>query len=247
MDIQKTPDVLPRQIYDISADLNHLDLTHSYGLFRRMTGLDGRPEVIIESATSPNARRWHEIEFHYKPGNLESTPKFALPHQPRLDWQMWFAALGSYQHNPWLISLLYRILQDEPAVLTLLDLSNRKAKAKPPKVVRALHYKYRFTEFGLVLANIQSYEDTNKMRNWWRRHYDQDYVPEVTMDDLKGIMINFGYLDKEGNNLKDPSSNENLEKILMILRKLSQNVPHHLLVQTLLLALFPLYWSLKKN
>ena len=32
------------------------------------------------------------------------------PHQPRLDWQMWFAALGSYQHDPWIIHLMYRLL-----------------------------------------------------------------------------------------------------------------------------------------
>ena len=42
------------------------------------------------------------------PGDLAAAPTFCLPHQPRLDWQMWFAALGSYQHNPWLLNLAYR-------------------------------------------------------------------------------------------------------------------------------------------
>ena len=47
----------------------------------------------------------------YKPGRLDVAPLFCLPHQPRLDWQMWFAALGNYQSNPWLISLVWRILE----------------------------------------------------------------------------------------------------------------------------------------
>ena len=44
----------------------------------------------------------------------------SAPHQPRLDWQMWFAALGRYEHNPWLIHLIYRLLvgQKEGTVLT---------------------------------------------------------------------------------------------------------------------------------
>ena len=91
--------------------MNHnLQLVSSYGLFRRMTGVGGRPEVIIEGSMSETGP-WKEFEFLYKPGDLTTAPRFCLPHQPRLDWQMWFAALGHYQHNPWIISLAYRILQ----------------------------------------------------------------------------------------------------------------------------------------
>ena len=76
---------------------------------RRMTGVGGRPEVILEGADSVGGP-WSQYEFLYKPGNTSSAPQFMLPHQPRLDWQMWFAALGSYQHNPWLLSLVFRLL-----------------------------------------------------------------------------------------------------------------------------------------
>lgn len=34
---------------------------------------------------------------------------------------MWFAALGSYQHNPWLLNLVVRLLQGHPEVLALMD------------------------------------------------------------------------------------------------------------------------------
>ena len=90
----------------------NLHLVSSYGLFRRMTGVGGRPEVIIEVANQRNGP-WKELHFRYKPGNLSEAPQFVLPHQPRLDWQMWFAALGDYQHNPWFLSLLYRILESK--------------------------------------------------------------------------------------------------------------------------------------
>lgn len=52
-----------------------------------------------------------EIEFMYKPGNLSAPPPVLTPHQPRLDWQMWFAALGSHTQAPWFTSLMYRLLQ----------------------------------------------------------------------------------------------------------------------------------------
>jgi hypothetical protein len=64
-------------------------------------------EVVIEGSDAPDGP-WKEFHFLYKPGDLSIAPTFCLPHQPRLDWQMWFAALGTYQHNPWFVSLVYR-------------------------------------------------------------------------------------------------------------------------------------------
>ena len=79
--------------------------------------------MVIEGADTLEGP-WTEYHFLYKPGNTSwaprcqahiaivmiiiTIPRFVLPHQPRLDWQMWFAALGSYNHNPWLLSLVYR-------------------------------------------------------------------------------------------------------------------------------------------
>lgn len=124
--------------------VEHLQLANSYGLFRRMTGLGGRPEVVLEgsydglqwtvgapSGPCPGClvtpQDWlgreggasrvegdsarQEIEFMYKPGNLSRPPPIVVPHQPRLDWQMWFAALGPHTHSPWFTSLVLRLLQ----------------------------------------------------------------------------------------------------------------------------------------
>lgn len=76
---------------------------------------------------------------------------------------MWFAALGSYQHNAWLLNLVVRLLQGHPEVLALLDevvvRSPPRAPALqagdggelggpdggvPPKFIRALRYEYDF-------------------------------------------------------------------------------------------------------
>lgn len=101
------------QIKDWHAIVDKYQLTHSYGLFRSMTGVGGRPEVIVEGSNSPTGP-WEEYEFLYKPGNLSRKLSFVAPHQPRIDWQMWFAALGEYQRNPWFLSLVYRLLKNQP-------------------------------------------------------------------------------------------------------------------------------------
>ena len=74
-------------------------LTNSYGLFRRMTGVEARPEVVVEA--SDDMVSWQEVNFRYKPGDPYRELSVVAPHQPRLDWQMWFAALGSYRHVRW--------------------------------------------------------------------------------------------------------------------------------------------------
>ena len=79
-----------------------------------MTGVGGRPEVVLEGTTGDRKEGpWSEIDFRFKPGKLTVSPPVVLPHQPRLDWQMWFAALGTYQQNPWFPSMIYRLLESE--------------------------------------------------------------------------------------------------------------------------------------
>jgi hypothetical protein len=58
-----------------------------------------RPEIILEAQyeNQNDTSTWHELDFRWKPGNVNQRPLQVAPHQPRLDWQMWFAALGSYE------------------------------------------------------------------------------------------------------------------------------------------------------
>ena len=91
------------------------DLVNRYGLFADMTTV--RPEIVVQA--SNDGERWLDHEFAYKPGDVNRRPGWAAPHQPRLDWQMWFATLGTIKQSPWLINLMVRLLQGSPEVVGL--------------------------------------------------------------------------------------------------------------------------------
>ncbi len=129
-------------------------LSNSYGLFRTMTTT--RPEIEIER--SEDGESWRAVAFRYKAGDPRRAPPFVAPHMPRLDWQMWFAALRAegLAGNPeaagtwleaedvWLQRLLVALLRGEPAVLELLE----AAPKDRPKYVRLVLWEYRFTDRG---------------------------------------------------------------------------------------------------
>ncbi len=113
-------------------------MVNTYGLFAVMTTT--RPEIVIEG--SDDQTNWREYSFRYKPGELHRGLPFVAPYQPRLDWQMWFAALSNIQENNWVGNLMYRLMLGEPAVIRLM---NAPPFSKPPRYMRALLYEYRFT------------------------------------------------------------------------------------------------------
>ncbi|NWR81997.1 LMF2 factor, partial [Centropus unirufus] len=96
-------------VHRMFGAVERFQVVNSYGLFRRMTGVGGRPEVVLEG--SYDKETWTELEFMYKPGNVSVAPPILAPHQPRLDWQMWFAALAPHTSSPWFASLVQRLLQ----------------------------------------------------------------------------------------------------------------------------------------
>ena len=138
-----------------------LEIVNYYGLFTVMS--TERPEIIVEG--SDDGANWRAYEFPYKPGNVMRAPPIVEPHQPRLDWQMWFAALGSYQQNRWFVNFMIRLLEGQPAVLRLLQY-NPFPKA-PPKYIRARVFLYEFTRFG--------------DKAWWRREDRGLYFPAVSL------------------------------------------------------------------
>ncbi|MDQ3622318.1 MAG: lipase maturation factor family protein, partial [Verrucomicrobiota bacterium] len=109
---------------------------NGYGLFAVMT--TSRPEIVIEG--SDDGVTWLPYEFKWKPGDVDRKPGWCQPHQPRLDWQMWFAALGDFESAPWLYHLLGRLLEGSPEVLRLLE--RNPFPQKPPQYVHALLYQY---------------------------------------------------------------------------------------------------------
>ena len=140
---------------------------NSYGLFAVIT--TSRPEIVIQG--SRDGRTWQAYEFKYKPGDLRRRPGFVAPHQPRLDWQMWFAALGSYRQNPWLLSFCLSLLRGSPEVLGLLE--RNPFPNTPPRYVRAVMYDYRFTDF----------RTRRQTGAWWRRQETAQYLPAVSLSE----------------------------------------------------------------
>jgi uncharacterized membrane protein YphA (DoxX/SURF4 family) len=120
------------------AFLQPFEIVNSYGLFAVMTTT--RQEIILEG--SNDQVEWREYQFPYKPGNTHRSLPWVAPYQPRLDWQMWFAALGNYPGNEWVGNLMYRLLTGEPTVMKLL---NAPPFATPPRYLRAVLYTYDFT------------------------------------------------------------------------------------------------------
>ena len=145
----------------ISKAIRPFHIFNSYGLFAVMT--TSRPEIIILG--SDDRENWFPYEFKWKPGNVEKKPKFVAPHQPRLDWQMWFAALSNYERNPWLIQFMTRLLQGSPVVIALLE--NNPFPDTPPRYLQAVIYEYQFTDS----------EIRNRDNSWWTRKLLRPYTP----------------------------------------------------------------------
>jgi hypothetical protein len=134
---------------------------NNYGLFSIMT--TDRREISIEGTL--DGQTWKPYVMRYQPGPLDRAPVWVAPHQPRLDWQMWFAALGTYRTNTWLANMMTRLLQGEPSVLALVE--ENPFEDEPPKQVRALIYRYRMTDR----------EERSATRNWWQRDERMLYAP----------------------------------------------------------------------
>jgi hypothetical protein len=103
-----------------------------------------RREIVFEG--SNDGVNWLPYEFKYKPGDVNHRPGFVAPFQPRLDWQMWFAALGNARQNPWFVNFCEPLLQGSPDVLALL--AKNPFPGHPPRYVRAEFYDYHFTNFA---------------------------------------------------------------------------------------------------
>lgn len=159
----------PRPIGVLYERIDPFRVANGYGLFRVMT--KDRREIIIEG--SADGVDWRAYEFKWKPGDLTRPPGWCAPHQPRLDWQMWFAALGSYRQNPWFVRLMICLLQGNREVTQLFD--ENPFPHDPPHFVRALFYRYRFT----------SVEERRRTGAWWKREELGEYLPTISLRDVR--------------------------------------------------------------
>lgn len=145
--------------------LSPFNIVNNYGPFAVMTRV--RNEIIIEG--SNDNKHWQEYAFKYKPGDLHQRPEWIIPHQPRLDWQMWFAALGPASRHPWFANLIYRLLHNSPEVTKLLKYN--PFPDAPPRYIRALLYEYHFSD-------EQQREEKGL---WWTRKFAGVYLPAARL------------------------------------------------------------------
>ena len=142
---------------------------NTYGLFAIMT--TSRPEIVIEG--SEDGATWKAYEFRWKPGDVRRRPRFVAPHQPRLDWQMWFAALGTPAEQPWFFPFCARLLEGQPEVTSLL--ANNPFRDAPPRYIRAVLFEYRFTTAA----------DRRESGAWWLREEKGLYAPVLSREMLR--------------------------------------------------------------
>jgi lipase maturation factor 1 len=159
----------PRPLVAIYSRLQPFRLINGYGLFRVMT--KDRDEIVIEG--SADGVDWLPYEFKWKPGDVMRAPGWCAPHQPRLDWQMWFAALGSYRENPWFVRLIVQLLEGSQDVSRLLE--TNPFPHEPPRYIRAMFYRYRFT----------TSRERRETGAWWKREQLREYLPTVSADQLR--------------------------------------------------------------
>ena len=124
-----------------------------------------RPEIVVEG--SDDGLTWLAYELRYKPGDVTRRPAFVEPHQPRLDWQLWFAALSNYEREYWFRRFLARLLEGRPEVLGLLGAN--PFLDRPPRYVRAMLFDYRFATSAERRVGV-----------WWTRRLLGPYSPVLS-------------------------------------------------------------------
>ena len=150
---------------ELTEALAPLLIVNPYGLFATTTTT--RPVIVIEG--SDDNRTWREYALPYLPGPVGRAPTWSIPYQPRLDWQLWFAAYGTAGQQQWIERLLRRLLEGSPVVLALF--AEKPFGEAPPKHVRALLYDYRFADA--------------RSTDWWVRRLAGTYYPAVSLNDLR--------------------------------------------------------------
>lgn len=165
----------------MNASFDPLHLVNTYGAFGTIGKT--RYEVVLEGTTAERLGPdtvWRQYEFPCKPGDVNRAPCWITPFHYRLDWQMWFAALGSYEGQPWIVNLIHKLLQGEPRVLKLM--AYNPFPNAPPHFIRARLYEYHFTRFGEP--------------GWWKRRLVGEYLKPLSLDDeeFRGYLQRFGWL-----------------------------------------------------
>ncbi|WP_104092182.1 lipase maturation factor family protein [Arthrobacter sp. GMC3] len=151
----------------MNGSFNRWRLGNAYGAFGSITR--ERYEVVVEgTGGDPYTGRWLEYGFRGKPGEPARMPRQFAPYHLRLDWLMWFLALGSPGMN-WFVPFLNKLLEADPATLRLLR--RDPFGGARPEWVRARIFGYRYS----------SWREWRETGNWWVREPLGDLVPPMSL------------------------------------------------------------------
>jgi hypothetical protein len=156
----------------MNASFDPLRLVNTYGAFGAITRV--RREVVLEGTDDPTPgpdSAWKEYQCKAKPGDPGRRPRQVAPYHLRLDWLLWFAAMSSPQAHPWLVTLVTRLLEGDPATRSLLGRPDPFCD-HPPAAVRARLYRYRFTTPA----------ERRHTGAWWHRDLVGEYLPPLRLD-----------------------------------------------------------------
>ncbi|XP_050295295.1 lipase maturation factor 2-like [Anthonomus grandis grandis] len=209
--------------------LHKAHIVNHYNLFPVMPGSEGRPEIVLEGAKSLDGP-WSEYNFLYKPGNVNNSLTFVAPYSPRIDWQLYWAARSSYDKQPWLLSLTYHLLTGNTQILNLIDRQNLPFANQPPKYIRGILYKYKFTTWSQRSKSA-----------WWIRERVSEYFPAFSKDSpaLEDFLKARNLLPTR----KSISATSVMDKGLEGLRSVVNRVDASMLFWSILLAAFAILTS----
>ncbi|MDH6125653.1 lipase maturation factor family protein [Kitasatospora sp. GP82] len=157
----------------MNRSYNRFHLVNAYGAFGSINRI--RFEVVVQGTRARELGpgvEWREYAFKGKPGDLRRMPRQFAPYHLRLDWLMWFAAISSSYARPWFTAFVARLLVNDRDTLELLR--HNPFPDEPPQHVRALLYRYRFTDWRTL----------RRTGAWWERTLIREYLPPVTYRDL---------------------------------------------------------------
>jgi hypothetical protein len=166
----------------MNTSFDRLHLVNTYGAFGSV-GKE-RHEIVFQGTSDESIGEttvWKEYDFWCKPGNPMRRPCLIAPFQPRLDWQIWFAAMSRPERYPWTLHLVWKLLHSDPGALRLL--APNPFPESPPRFIRAAYFKYEFAPPG------------DPSGAWWKRTYLGDWLPPLSADDprLRRALIAYGW------------------------------------------------------
>ncbi len=169
----------------MNTSFDPLHLVNTYGAFGTV-GKE-RMNVVFEgtNADIPSEADWKPYPYKGLPVNLDKSPAQIAPYQLRLDWQMWFAAMSDYQHYPWTLNLVWKLLHNDPGTLSLF--ADNPFPEKPPRFVRAVLYKYAFAMPG------------NPEGHYWNRQMVGLWLPPLSADnaELRALLEKVGWVQEK--------------------------------------------------